>query len=81
MVMITATSLTTLMDTIASDAAKTSNAISFMTLYSVVLDFGAASGPLLAFFILTFHNGVHYIYLGGAVIFLFICGLWVKQYK
>lgn len=79
LVMIAATALTTLMDTLASDCSKNTHSISVMTLYSVVLDFGAAAGPMLAFLLLTLQNGLLYTYWGGALIFFLLCILWFEK--
>ncbi|WP_110953337.1 MFS transporter [Anaerosinus massiliensis] len=47
---ITATSLTTIADALAADAATNSAKVKVMTLYSLLIDFGAALGPMLAYF-------------------------------
>lgn len=75
-VMLSATSLTTLTDTLASDIAKSSSVVSFITVYSITQDLGAAIGPLIAFFIISFQYGFTIIYVGGAAIFLIISILW-----
>lgn len=46
---VTATSLTTLSDTIASDVAVHSARVKIMTLYSILTDLGAALGPMAAY--------------------------------
>ena len=48
-VQVTATALTTLSDTIASDVAAASARVKIMTLYSVLTDLGAALGPMAAY--------------------------------
>lgn len=48
-IQLTATSLTTIADAIASDVAMTSSKITVMTLYSLFIDLGAAAGPFLAY--------------------------------
>ncbi|CAG7607834.1 hypothetical protein PAESOLCIP111_01000 [Paenibacillus solanacearum] len=78
-VMIAATALTTLMDTLATDTSRDTNSISIMTLYSVALDFGAAAGPMLAFLLLSLKHGLIYTYWGGAAIFLALCLLWFEK--
>ena len=45
----TATSLTTIADALAADAASNSAKIKIMTTYSLLIDFGAALGPMLAY--------------------------------
>lgn len=46
---LTATSLTTLADVLAADAAVNSAKVKIMTLYSLLVDLGAALGPILAY--------------------------------
>lgn len=48
-IQLTATSLTTITDTIASDVAVATSKIAVMTLYSLLIDIGAAAGPFLAY--------------------------------
>jgi MFS family permease len=79
LVMVASTALTTLMDTLASDTSKHAQSLSVMTLYSVVLDFGAAAGPIVAFLLLSLKNGLLVTYWGGAVIFFMICLLWFDK--
>lgn len=51
-IQLTATILTTVMDTLAVDeASRQTSGTALMTLYSVVTDLGAALGPLIAFWI------------------------------
>ncbi|WP_201317618.1 MFS transporter [Paenibacillus sp. EPM92] len=47
-VMLASTAITTLTDAMASDAAAGRSAVTFMTTYTVVIDVGAALGPLAA---------------------------------
>lgn len=46
----TATSLTTIADTLAADIATNSAKVKIMTLYSLLIDLGAALGPMIAYF-------------------------------
>ncbi|HWO75967.1 MAG TPA: MFS transporter [Bacillus sp. (in: firmicutes)] len=75
-VMIGATSITTVMDAIALDAAKTANVVSFLTVYSIAQDVGAALGPFISYLILQFKLGFTYLYWGGAGIFILLAILW-----
>lgn len=45
----TATSLTTIADALAADAASNGAKIKIMTTYSLLIDFGAALGPMIAY--------------------------------
>lgn len=74
--LLSATSLTTVMDTLASDAAKSTNAVSLMTVYSLAIDLGAALGPVLAYALLDLAGGLQWIYLGGAFVFLLMIAVW-----
>ena len=79
-VMLCATSLTTLMDSLASDTAKSTNSpISLMTVYSIAGDLGAALGPLLSYLIIGLENGLIYSYSSAGVILLIVAGLWYKK--
>lgn len=81
--MLSATSLTTLTDSLTSDFAKRSRAtISIMTLYTVANDLGAAIGPLLSYLIIdNLKYGLYLSYQGCAVLFLLIIYLWYKPFK
>jgi len=81
--MLCATSLTTLTDSLTSDIAKNSQStISIMTLYSVANDLGAAMGPLISYFIIdNLKYGLYLSYQGCAVLFLLITFLWYKPFK
>ncbi|MBU7315748.1 MFS transporter [Paenibacillus sp. SM 69] len=48
-VMLANTAITTLSDTLAADAAAGSRAVAYMTTYTIVVDIGAALGPLASF--------------------------------
>ncbi|MBY0213858.1 MFS transporter [Priestia aryabhattai] len=79
-VMIGATSITTLTDALASDIAKTSNIISFLTVYSIAQDIGAALGPFISYMLIEVENGFGYLYWGGSVIFGILAIGWTKVY-
>lgn len=79
-VLIGATALTTIVDAIALDASKKTNVVSFLTTYSIVQDLGASIGPFISFILLGLDNGLSYIYLGGAGIFLILAFLWLPSY-
>jgi len=77
--LISATALTTLIDSIASDAAKEGNTVVFMTLYSMMIDMGAALGPLLGYAIIHLQNGLWIAYEGAAMILVGLGILWTIQ--
>lgn len=67
---IAATFLTTLADALASDAAASSSSkVTIMTLYSLLVDLGAAIGPLLAY-LLNEYAGIYAVYWSAGVILL-----------
>ncbi|WP_196604560.1 MFS transporter [Pectinatus haikarae] len=68
---ITATSLTTIADALAADIAINSAKIKIMTLYSLLIDLGAALGPMLAYFMNQYFNP-YASYWGAACILLII---------
>jgi MFS family permease len=70
----TATAVTTLMDTLAADAAKGSRAgsVALMTAYTIALDLGAALGPFLAYLLLDLQHGMAYAYIGSAALLLLL---------
>lgn len=79
-VMITSTALGTIMDAMASDAAKSTSVITVMTAYSVSTDLGAAIGPTLIYWVVGSQYGVTSMYLACAAVFVLI-GLWYwKEY-
>jgi MFS family permease len=80
LVMVSATSLTTLIDALTSDVAK-SSPIKVMILYSVALDLGAAIGPFLGYLIISLEYGLFYTYIGGSIIFLYIAYLWYVPFR
>ncbi len=75
-VMIGATFLTTLLDTIALDTSKTTNVVGFLTIYSISQDIGAALGPFLSYLFIQFEGGYQYLYWGGAVILIVLAIIW-----
>jgi ATP synthase subunit 6 (eukaryotes),also subunit A (prokaryotes) len=75
-VMAGATAISTLTDAIAIDAAKSANVVSFLTLYSVVQDVGAALGPFLSYMIIELNKGYICLYWGGACIFAALAIMW-----
>lgn len=75
-IQLTATVLTTVMDTLAADEASGQvNSTALMTLYSVVTDVGAALGPLLAFWI-DGRLGLGAVYGGIALALLLLSIMW-----
>ncbi len=77
-VMITSTALGTIMDAMASDAAKNRSVITVMTAYSVSTDLGAAIGPTLIYWVVGLQYGMTSMYLACAAVFIVI-GLWYRQ--
>lgn len=75
-VMVGATAISTLTDAIAIDAAKSANVVSFLTLYSIVQDVGAALGPFLSYMLIELNNGFIYLYWGGTFVFIALGLLW-----
>ena len=74
-VLLTATSLTTLVDALAADVAKQST-LAVMTVHSIALDLGAALGPILGYWFIGFANGLSLTYTSGGVLMLLLCGWW-----
>lgn len=81
LVMIGATSLTTIVDAIALDISKNTNVVSFLTTYTIAQDLGASIGPFISFIIFGLANGFTYVYWGGASVFLFLAIIWLFRYK
>lgn len=75
--MLGATAISTLTDAIALDVAKSSNVISFLTVYSVALDIGAALGPIISFMLLEQKLGFTYLYWGGTGLFIALSIVWI----
>ncbi|MBO9600305.1 MAG: MFS transporter [Cohnella sp.] len=68
LVMVASTAITTLMDTVATDVAKSSIVVAVMTAYSVVTDLGAALGPIVGLGIIEATDEPVYVYLGAAAL-------------
>jgi len=80
-IQLTATVVTTVMDTLAADeAAKQTNSTALMTVYSVVTDLGAALGPLIAFW-MDGSLGLDMMYVVIAVALLAIAIAWAGEKK
>lgn len=78
-IQVTATILTTVMDTLAADeASRQTNSTALMTFYSVTTDMGAAVGPLLAFW-MDGHLGLPVMYGGIAVVLLGLGWHWSRS--
>ncbi|MDR9856392.1 MFS transporter [Paenibacillus sp. VCA1] len=78
--MVAATSLTTLMDALAGDVAKSAESMTFLTFYSMVQDVGAALGPTLSYFFIAKEHGFEYLYFGVSGMFLLLALLWIPAY-
>lgn len=78
-VQIVFTSLTTLMDALASDVAQQTSVITVMTIYSVATDLGAAIGPMLGYALIELQGGLPMTYLGGTGIFLLLAVIWYEK--
>lgn len=76
-VMMTNTALTTLMDAMATDTARTSSVIAVMTAYSVITDLGAAIGPALIYVLFGYPYGHIFAYIACAIVFMLI-GWWYR---
>jgi MFS family permease len=68
---VTATSLTTIADALAADVAINSAKVKIMTLYSLLIDLGAAIGPMIAYFLNQYLNP-YASYWGAAFVLLII---------
>ncbi|MFC3770672.1 MFS transporter [Paenibacillus sp. GCM10012303] len=69
LVMIAGTAVSTLMDALASDAARSASVVAVMTAYSVATDLGSAIGPALSYALAGWAGGLTPAYLGCAVVF------------
>ncbi len=75
-IQLTATILTTVMDTLAADeASRQTNSTAIMTHYSVATDLGAALGPMIAFW-MDGRLGLDVLYGGVALSLLVIAAGW-----
>lgn len=79
LVMIGATAITTLLDAIAIDRATTSS-VTFITLYTIIQDVGAALGPFVSYMVIELESGFSYLYLGGSAILLLLALFWLSFY-
>ena len=77
LVLLSATTLITLADALATDTAKRSASWVVSTVYIMATDLGAALGPLIGYIMLRFKDGIGYTYYGSAVIFLLMASLWL----
>ncbi|RXI98372.1 MFS transporter [Anaerobacillus alkaliphilus] len=77
--MFSSTILTTLIDAIAADVGKKSDLNVVMTYYTVFLDFGAALGPILAYFIIGYQNGLFLSFFLGGSVLVILALLWSKE--
>ncbi|BFT71130.1 MFS transporter [Paenibacillus sp. P36] len=77
LVLAASTAVSTLVDALASDVARFSSVVTVMTAYSVATDMGSALGPMLVYLAVSLPNGITYIYLGSALMFLLIA-LWYR---
>ncbi|TMV47749.1 MFS transporter [Paenibacillus mesophilus] len=75
LVMIAGTAVSTLMDALASDAARTASVVAVMTAYSVATDLGSAIGPAASYALAGWAGGLVPAYIGSAAIFAAIA-LW-----
>ncbi|MEF3302661.1 MFS transporter [Paenibacillus sp. GYB003] len=75
LVMIAGTAVSTLMDALASDAARTASVVAVMTAYSVATDLGSAIGPAASYALAGWSGGLVPAYVGSAVVFAAIA-LW-----
>ncbi|MDM5224887.1 MFS transporter [Cytobacillus sp. NJ13] len=76
LVMAGATILSTILDTIALDTAKTANVVSFLTIYSISQDLGAALGPAISYILIQLEAGFTFLYWGGSIILLILAMIW-----
>ncbi|MGN7177439.1 MFS transporter [Cytobacillus sp. SAFR-174] len=81
LVMAGATILTTILDTIALDTAKTANVVTFLTIYSISQDVGAALGPAISYILIQLEAGFTILYWGGSIILLILAAIWTVLAK
>ena len=81
LVMAGATILSTILDTIALDTAKTANIVSFLTIYSISQDMGAALGPALSYILIQLEAGFTFLYWGGSIILIILAAIWILLAK
>jgi hypothetical protein len=68
-ILLSATSITTLTDAIAADLAKQTHAVACLTLYTILQDIGAATGPFISYFVITFPFRYISLYLGCSLVY------------
>ncbi|KJS86635.1 MAG: hypothetical protein JM58_06700 [Peptococcaceae bacterium BICA1-8] len=81
LLMVTATALVTLSDSLASDIAKQTLSLRIMTIYTIALDVGAAIGPVISYQLIVLKSGLLYTYLLGTILLLIVLLLWVVPEK
>ncbi|MBG9451427.1 MFS transporter [Cytobacillus firmus] len=81
LVMTGATILSTFLDTIALDTAKTANVVSFLTVYTIFQDVGAALGPAISYIVIQLEAGFTFLYWGGSFILLILAAIWTVLAK
>ena len=77
--MIGATAITTVLDSIAIEQAKTAT-VTFITLYTIIQDVGAALGPFVSYMVIELESGFSYLYFGGSGILLLLALFWSSFY-
>lgn len=75
--MLTATALVTLSDSLASDVARQSSTVKVMTIYTIALDLGAAIGPIIGYQLIILSSGLLYTYFLGSFLLFIVFLLWV----
>ncbi|MBP1080173.1 MULTISPECIES: MFS transporter [Bacillus] len=80
LVMAGATAISTLTDAIALDTASKSNVVSFLTIYSIIQDVGAALGPFISYMVIELNHGYTYLYWGGTAVLILIAFVWTGFY-
>ncbi|WP_051556402.1 MFS transporter [Alkalihalobacterium bogoriense] len=74
--MVCSTALTTLVDAITTDIAKTYNQHRVITWYTIFLDTGASLGPLIVYILLEFGAGIPSVYAIAWLMMLMIASGW-----
>ncbi|MGP4081035.1 MFS transporter [Pseudalkalibacillus sp. R45] len=77
---IMSTMMVTLNDSIASDVASQTSKVRVITAYTVAVDFGSATGPLLSFLIIGW-MGIDVLYWGTSGLLCLIGLFWLNQFK
>ncbi|WP_430789658.1 MFS transporter [Virgibacillus flavescens] len=77
LVLLGATAISTLTDSIALDVSRSSsNGVSYLTFYSIAQDFGAAIGPFISYMIIELESGYSYLYWGGSGVLFYLAVQW-----